>query len=731
MIEASDTLREALTADARRVRVKATVRIVDPDVVFGTVTCPAESPWSDKTQLFDDDTSPHPPLITLEHNKWLLNGGYVTVENRGANAETGYVSEALSGADGSFVSAMVFTLPVSAINQLRGASVFFTDRTEDGVPKDFTFEVLDANGVAVSETYTDNVSTFATLRNIKVEYPTALRVTITRWSLPGRRLRMTELIAGMYEFWTEDDLAEFEVTQQGNFTGLALPFGTCRLAMDNQDRRFEPRNKDGLFDAIEARQEIDIFLGADTAQGTQYVPLGVYYQHENGWKTGQNKPTMAWDLVDIVGLLQDRIFSAIGTLPTTLDGWAGMLAAQLGENFASRYSVDPDYANLPCTVDSVSAVYNVTCGQILIWVCQATGTFARADAETGFLTFEPYWNEGVSLDLDNLESYPEMSANDDISLISFTLSDGTNVAWNGNSLAASKTANINNPFLHTVEQARKVAEQIITAHGGNQIATVGRGDFTSEIGDVATVQLDDSLATTARVMYQNFKFQGGVLQGCQTKMLQATGGKLYDESVVFKESGTWVCPEGVTYIRLTLGQGGQGGAAGARGTLGGSGVLVGQGVSAENGEVGASGVGGMIWHATVPVVEQQAYQISIGHGGRAGQSSGQSGSAGGHTTFAAYSSVNGEIYPNGYTDILNGDSYGRTGVENPIAGSSDGGVGGEGGEAGQGYYRDVYGPGGQHWGWDFIVEKEPGEGKPGVDGASGFCLIQYVRVENG
>lgn len=723
MISVSSALRAALTADARRVRVKATVRIVDPDISFDRITTPDAAPWSDTAQLSDETENPTPPLITLEKNKWLLDGGYIAVENRGEAAQTGYVSTALCSADGVFDAPQVITIEISGVTRLIALSVFFSDRPEDGVPTDFTLEILNSGGVAASKTFSGNTDYLASLENIMIAYPTALRITVTKMSVAYRRLRIIETVFGLYEHWTGDDLEECEISQQGDFSGLAIPFGTARLTMDNHDRRYEPRNKDGIFAAIEERQDIKLWLGADTVSGTEYVPAGVYYQHENGWKTSSNAATMTWDLVDIIGLLQDRQFAPT-TLPTTLGGWAQELVTQLGNNFSDRFSVDLNYADLPCTVTGIEALSGVTCGQILIWVCQATGTFARADAETGKLTIEPYWNQGVTLDLDNIESYPEMSANDDISLITFTLSDGTEVSYNGNSLAASKTASVNNPFLHTVAQARAVAEQIITAHGGNQIATTGRGDFTSEIGDVATVQLDKSNATTARVMYQSFGFQGGVLRGCQTKLLQATGGKLYDETVLITESGTWKCPEGVTAARLTLGQGGQGGGKGYRGTI----SLSGSNVVAENGERGVAGSGGKIWHMTVPLAENQTYTVEIGAGGAAGTIAGEAGAEGGHTTFAAYTSANGEVYPNGYTDILNGDSYGRSGVELPLNGTGDGGQGGEGGRAGRGYADPIEGPDGKIRDYDLVITRQPTDGKSGVSGGGGFCLIQFVRA---
>lgn len=734
MISTSDAYKEAIVADARRMRLKVTAEIADPDMTAGGVTASAGTDYSKPAQLADGKNELLPPLITLERNRWLLNGGYIPVGQQAGSAETGYVSAAVSGADGTLASPVAMTFAFTGVNILQGATVFFSQRPEDGVPRALTLEILKDGAAAYSETVTGNTARKIEFKGFTVNYPTGMRVTVTEWSMPYRRVRAAELFPGIYEEWTGDELEEFSVKLEGNFTGLALPYGTCSLRMDNLDRRFEPRNKDGIFLSIEERQGIRAELGVDTPSGTEYVPLGVFYQYDKGWTTSDNDIAMKWNLVDIVGMLNNRLFAPSGTLPTTLGGWAAALVGQLGENFAKRYSVDPDYADTALTVNSIHDLDGATCGKILLWICQASQTWPRADAETGYLCIEPFWNEGNILGLDNLESYPTMSANEDIALITFTLNndDKTQIAWNGNSISAPRTASVNNPFLHTVEQARKAAQMMITAYGGNRLETTGRGDPSGEIGDVATVELDESSATTGRVMSQTFQFRNGVLQGCKTVLLQASGGKLYDETVLIVDSGTWTVPEGVNYIRLTLGQGGQGGGHGEAGFVGTTTTIITGAVTSKNGEDGLDGSGGKIWSTTLPVSPGQTYSVQIGAGGApaAAYSAETAGSEGRETTFGAYSSANGAVYPNGYTDVLNGDSYGRTGVSAPLKGSSDGGAGGAGGAGGQGHYVWV------RWGqlegqgyWDFRLDRPSGTGSYGARGGSGFCLIQYTRTD--
>jgi hypothetical protein len=240
-------------------------------------------------------------------------------------------------------------------------------------------------------------------------------------------------------------------------------------------------------------------------------------------------------------------------------------------------------------------------------------------------------------------------------------------------------------------------------------------------------------------MSQSFTIQDHVLQGCKSTLLQADGSYLYEASEVITNSGTWTSPAGVTKLRVVLGGGGQGGGKGEAGYIERGGNVFGTQVVAEAGEDGVDGHGGMIWYDTINVNEQQEITISIGKGGAPGGTYGDAGSDGGNTTITVggvtYSSANGKIYDLGYTDILNGNSYGRTGVEVPLNGTSDGGKGGAGGAAGIGYMKSyTYRPSGAastvvNTAYELVVLKEPGNGDPGAAGADGFVLVFWDKEE--
>lgn len=705
MIKSTAAYQAAITGDARRILLRAIIDLISPDIVYSAGETSGQIPWSQLAQIHDKVFDTPTKYATLEHNRWMLDGTFgIFPETADVTGQVGYIGDVLSGADGSFAAPPWVELRFSGVSVLQACSVYFPDDAYDGVPEDFTVEVRQGGTVYHSKSYTGNRAASVALEGFTVNNPDAIRVTVTRWSLPSRRVRMVEIVPGIYETWGSDIIAEFSVRQQGNVSCTALPYGTCTLKMDNLSRRFEPRAKTGLFQSIEERQGIDIAIGVRLPDGTDdYKRLGIYYQYSGGWKTGDNGLTMQWDLVDIIGLLANREFLPPLPLPATLEGWVAACVAQLGVNFAGRYKVDPNYSAAPVTASAAADVTGQTCGDILRWACMAAGVWPRADAETGYLAAEPLWSEGNKLTLDNLSSYPIMRANSDVAALIFTLHDGSGTQYvvSGTSSASSKTVSVDNPFIHTRAQALAAARTILSEYGGNQYETTGRGDPSSEIGDVATVWLDESSAATARVLMQTYQFSGGVLQGCQSQLVQPDGAYLYEGRTVITQSGTWTAPAGKTRLRIVLiGKGGDG-TAGTDGTWNAA------------GQPGTDGLGGLVWAGTININNGQSFAVTIGA----------------NTTFGAYSSANGKRYANGYTDITSGDSFARTGVQTPLEGSGDGGAAGRAGVKGNRHKKVVMEDTwlGQLPTTVTVVDNYPGKGTPGSAGAVGCAVVYWDK----
>ena len=689
MIKSTDAYKAAVTGDSRRVRLHIAVDVSDPNKEYTTPESNDQSKYSNPSQLHNRKMEIK-KYATLEQNRFRLDGSYpLFPDTRPDDVELGYLSDSVSGTDGTFAVKPFIEAKFTGVAILQAASVHFSKNPDDGVPEDFTVSIYEGGVERHKQDFTGNDKTSVFLKPFTVYGPTGIRVTVSKTSKPFRRVRVPEITLGLFEEWTESDLSEFSLKQQGDISCVTLPFGTCMLRMDNLDRRFEPRKKDSVFQSITERQKVEISMGIELPDGKiEYKKVGDYFQKSDGWKTSDNDITMQWNLTDIVGMLSDRIFNVPDALPTTLEGWAQELSGQLGKPFRKAHKVDPAYKDKPLTVSNKAQLFGLTCGDVIRFVAQASGTWPRADNQTGYLTFEPLWQEGNKITLDNLEQYPTMRANKDVSVIFFSLfGEDAPFTVSGNSVSAADTISITNPFIHSREEAMKVARNILAAYGGNQIEITGRGDMASEIGDVDTIWLDESSATTARRMIQNFNFQSGVLKGAVSTLLQADGVKVYEGRTVITQSGNWTAPAGKTKLRIILVGKGEDGTDGTNGS------------TFRDGEPGTDGFGARIWADTISINDKQTFSVSIGK----------------DTTFGVYSSANGKLFQYGYTDVNSGNSYGRTGVKNPTPGSGDGGAGGEAGLKEE-WHKDEEGY--------VVTDREPTPGGKGATGASG-CVVVY------
>lgn len=524
MIDASKEYREAVVADARRTLIRATVDVSDPDTVYGPVEGSAQDPFSKPTQLINKVFERGENYATLETNYWILDGSLAVYPDSPEKTvgEQGSLSDGLCGEDRLFEGDQWIKLNFQNMSILQACSVHINGQGAEGYPVDLTVEIGTGSEVKYKKDITGNRETSVLVKDFTVTEPDYLKITVKKWSLPNRRVRLTEIIAGLYERWDGDKLAALNVKHQGDISCLTLPYGTATIDVDNEDRRFEPQNKLGLFKSLEERQGVDLELGIELPDGTvEYKRLGIYYHYAGGWLTGNNSLTIRWNLADIVGLLTDRPFTVPEELPVTLGGWMAAIVSQLGVNFKGRYYLDNNLASLPAKVSGPEDLEGKTCGNILSSVCMACGVWPRADANTGNLTAEkPRMTGGGELTLDNLESYPTIMANSQISSAIFTLNDENKTKYIVDFGAAGDIKTVKNPFIQTTAQADMAADLFRAAFGGNQYVTTGRGDPSEELGDIDTVWLRKDMSAKGRRAQQTFTFRDGVLKGCQSTLLE-------------------------------------------------------------------------------------------------------------------------------------------------------------------------------------------------------------------
>lgn len=741
MIDRSSAYDQAITARHRRITVRATFDLRDPDAVVSGAASSTQSPYSQIAQVYDEITDQTDfKLGTLEQNRIQLDGSWALPPDNPDEVKAeqlGWWGGVLSGADGTFASPQPYIeLNFTGMSILQAFTLWFSQNPYDGVPESFRVDVYSAATLAFSRIVEGNADHQVLIDQFTVHDPTRIRITMLKWSRPYTYPRLTDLFFGLFEQWSGRDIYSVDVLTESTFTGLSLPYSTCDLEAYNKGHRFDPYAPNSLFLSIEERQAIPIDWGIYLPDGSiEWVPGGWYYQQSGGWEI--KDLTVRWSLVDIIGMLVDRNYSPPDTLPTTLGGWIASIVACLGVNLAGRYIVDDEVKDLALTA-AVEDVTDLTCGEVLRYACMATAAWAHQDFETGYLRISKRgYDTGANITGSNMPSWPKMQANEEIADITFKLDEGE-VTFPGTNTASNKSLTVDNPFVHTVDDARRVVSNVMSQYGGRKFTVRSRGNLVSETGDIDTVATAFGTTISARRYKHQLKLVDGVMRNLPSYLIQTDTDKRYDHKVVLTGSGTWKAPTGVRELYVQLVGGGDGGDGGEGGAW-----LHEDDYSPAPGKAGK---GGRVLIVTLSINSGQSFAYSCGKGGKGGaggahatwskppnddQQPGKPGTTGTATTFGAYSSANGKSYPAGITDVETGKYYaadgsdGKAQVDNPkpaSSGAPNTGNAGSGGDSGvNGYFTVARVPGRNI----YKSHSDPSDGTRGGDGADGVIIIQY------
>ena len=745
MIDRSSAYDQAITARRRRITVRATFDLRDPDAVVSGAASSAQSPYSQIAQVYDEITDQTDyKLGTLEQDRIQLDGSWALPPDDPDEAKAeqlGWWGGVLSGADGTFASPQPYIeLSFSGMSILQAFTLWFSQNSYDGVPESFRVDVYSAATLAFSRIIEGNADHQVLIEQFTVYDPTKIRVTMLKWSRPYTYPRLTDLFFGLFEQWSGRDIHSVDVLTESTFTGLSLPYSTCDLEAYNKGHRFDPYAPNSLFLSIEERQAIPIDWGIYLPDGTiEWVPGGWYYQQSGGWEI--KDITVKWSLVDIIGMLVDRNYSPPDTLPTTLGGWIASIVACLGVNLAGRYIVDDEVKDLALTAKAED-VTDKFCGDVLRYACMATAAWAHQDFETGYLRISKRgYDTGANITGSNMPSWPKMQANEEIADITFKLDDNQKVTFPGTNTASDKSLTVDNPFVHTADDARRVVSNVMSQYGGRKFTVRSRGNLASETGDIDTVATAFGTTISARRYKHQLKLVDGVMRNLPSYLIQTDTDKSYDHTVILTGAGNWKAPTGVRELYVQLVGGGDGGEGGE----GGDDLNI-DGDSYEP-KPGTAGKGGKVYISTLSINSGQTFSYSCGKGGKGGAGGaagatnwagthtppepGKPGTLGTATTFGVYSSANGKSYPAGITDVETGKYYaadgmdGKEQMDEPRPGKSGApntGNAGSGGDSGaNGYHKVTRLPG-----YISVTSiTNPADGSSGGNGADGVIIIKY------
>lgn len=248
---------------------------------------------------------------------------------------------------------------------------------------------------------------------------------------------------------------------------------------------------------------------------------------------------------------------------------------------------------------------------------------------------------------------------------------------------AEKTVSVTEATLVSIANSENVAQRVLSYY--NAAKTIASdiilrnekpGDqisFTDPYDEPAMAFLGSAEVRSGSFLRASCELVAGYVPSGQ--------GNNYSKAVVLTGSGTYTFPAGTKAAIVVLIGGGNGGDSGGKGTDAANGTALSyNAVPGVGGVPGALGLGGKIFSVRLSS-PSGSFAYSCGAAGVGGVSDGSEasipGSAGGETTFGAYSSANGQASETGYVNLFTGEVYGLPG-EDGIAGGDGSGPSGNG-----------------------------------------------------
>lgn len=513
---------DAVTATRRRVVPRMIVDIIDPDMTDLSASANDAFYYSRLDQVTDQETVSQDKYITLEKNRWILNGEFAEfpIAPRFIVNQVGYISDEICDANGDFATPPTLTITFANVDSLSSCGVDFSNNPYDGYATDFDVTIVGDTTATVN--VTGNTALQVPVEGFTVTNPTSITIQINSWSLPLRRARVIELYPGVLETWDESQITDLDIVHEMDLSNLSLPNGSCNMTFYNAGNRFNPYNKDGLFNSLESRQRVQAFMGLDVGGGViEYAPVGMFYMTDDCWRLNSDGMTMTFSMADLIGLVKDRLFTCPSPTPTTLAGWLQAVLSTLGTNFRNLYEIDNDVPNTSMTVTDVTYVNDQPCGDVLCWLAQASLGYMRCDQSTGKIRVSAWPSAtGDTLTLGNMSHYPEAKNRGDVANFIFQYYDNTTYTIPGTQEAADQDVTVHNPFIEKNTIAGTIIANIKKCYGTPEITVRGRGNPASEIGDIDTIDTWLAQSPSAYRVSQQLRLQDGIMADVQSVFLE-------------------------------------------------------------------------------------------------------------------------------------------------------------------------------------------------------------------
>lgn len=335
-----------------RVQIDYTDPFLDQSV---TVTASEQAAVSFPGQTADAVTDTAYQWASLD-GSWLLDGSFhlaPATEEEAKTIQMGWWGSQLADVDGAFAApypALTVSHFARPVHDLRVVG----DSARGEYPVDFAVGLYAADGTLLYSKAVTSNSQVAWLFTPPTPILDVTRqvLTVTRWSHPGRQVKIVEFFTSVQEVYEGDDLLSVSLLEEREVSQGSLPVGNIsaneiQVRLNNIDHRFDAGNTQSpLFRLLKQNRRIHAWLGVRYDDGnSEFAPLGVFWSGD--WRAPENDVYAETSGRDRLELLRVSTYSVSQVAQNvTLYDLAAAVLQDAGLTSA-EYWVDPELQQYP------------------------------------------------------------------------------------------------------------------------------------------------------------------------------------------------------------------------------------------------------------------------------------------------------------------------------------------------------------------------------------------------
>ena len=428
--------------------------------------------FSNMGQLLDLTEKHSEKYATLDYGCWGLDGtfGY----SDGTPSDPGYVNKNYSSDDGTLEKYPTVTLYFEERQDVLIPGLSITWDTVFGAwATHFRVRAYNVDSIVADVEIKNNTSLTSTVWVDLVHY-NRITIEVLKWSHPYRRVRCSEIVIGIRQIYTKNDLLKYEHSQSVDLLSGALPENKIIFYLRNDDGRWNPDNPSGFEKYLMEQQEVRVRYGMELNGTTEWIKGGTF------WLSERTTPANGLEAVFVARdaiLFMNIPYS--GSLKGTLYdvAVAALTEADLPkfDDGSVRYYVSEHLKSYPVEIEYEKVEFTVA--EVLQIVANASNCVFYQDRD-GVIRIEP-WDRTYSdymIDSNISYSHPEYTVSKPLKSVSVGYGEENRVVVRVASKGEIQT--VDNPFISTKENATEVAENTKEILGNRKVIS---GDFRADL----------------------------------------------------------------------------------------------------------------------------------------------------------------------------------------------------------------------------------------------------------